>query len=279
MTLEELVRAALSEDIGPGDWTTRLLVPPELIGSAQVISKANGVLSGLKPFGEVFRLLDSSLRMHRHFSDGDDIAAGDVVLKMEGKVAAILTGERTALNFLQRLTGIATLTRKYVESVRGTKAVILDTRKTTPLWRSLEKEAVRHGGGANHRSGLFDMILIKENHEAAAGGLAAAVQRAKQNQKNVGIHSPLAIEVEIQKLEQLDKILPLGVDRIMLDNFSLQDIREAVQRVNGIIPVEVSGGVTLDDVRQIALCGVDFISVGALTHSAPAHDFSLLVNP
>ena len=279
MTLEELVRAALSEDIGPGDWTTRLLVPPELTGSAQVISKAQGVLSGLKPFGEVFRQIDSSLQIQSYFSDGDDVAAGDVVLQLKGKVAAILTGERTALNFLQRLTGIATLTRKYVESVRGTKAIILDTRKTTPLWRSLEKEAVRHGGAANHRFGLFDMILIKENHAAAAGGLAAAVQRAKQNQKNVGIHSPLAIEVEIQNLEQLDEILPLGVDRIMLDNFSLQDIRTAGQRINGIIPVEVSGGVTLDNVRPIALGNVDFISVGALTHSAPAHDFSLLVIP
>ncbi len=279
MTLEKLIREALSEDIGPGDWTTRLLVPPELTGSAQVISKANGVLSGSKPFSEVFRQIDSSLQMQCYFSDGDDLAANDVVLLLEGKVAAILTGERTALNFLQRLSGIATLTRKYVESVRGTKAIILDTRKTTPLWRSLEKEAVRHGGAANHRFGLFDMILIKENHAAAAGGLAAAVQRAKQNQKNVGIHSPLAIEVEIQNLEQLDEILPLGVDRIMLDNFSLQDIRTAGQRINGIIPVEVSGGVTLDNVRPIALGNVDFISVGALTHSAPAHDFSLLVIP
>jgi len=277
MTLEELVATALIEDVGPGDWTTQLLVAPDLSGSAQVTSKTEGVLSGLKPFFEVFRQIDSSLKIHANFSDGDDISAGAVVLQLEGKVRAILTGERTALNFLQRMTGIATLTRKYVKAVEGTRAIILDTRKTTPLLRHLEKVAVIHGGGANHRFGLFDMLLIKENHLAAAGGGAAAIQRAKQNQKDLGIPSPLALEVEIQDLSQLDDVLEAGVDRIMLDNFPLKAIRAAVRRIKGKIPIEVSGGVTLENVRDIARCGVDFISVGALTHSAPAHDFSLLV--
>ena len=183
MTLEQLVREALLEDIGSGDWTTRLLVPPDLAGSARVISKAEGVLSGLKPFLEVFRQIDASLEIHSDFSDGQEISVGAVVLRLHGKVHSMVTGERTALNFLQRMTGIATLTRKYVQAIKATKAIILDTRKTTPLLRGLEKEAVVHGGGSNHRFGLFDMILIKENHVAAAGGMAAAIRQAKRHRK------------------------------------------------------------------------------------------------
>jgi len=278
MKLEELIRAALEEDIGAGDWTTRFLVSPQLQGKAQVISREAGILSGLEAFAEVFRQLDEKIGMEPNYRDGDAISAGDFVIGLEGSVAPILTGERTALNFLQRLSGMATLTRKYVDAVQGTKAVILDTRKTTPLLRALEKAAVRHGGGSNHRFGLHDMILIKENHQYVAGGIAAAIWQAKTSMQKSGVSQPLQIEVEIQNLDQLDEALKLDVDRIMLDNFSLRDIRQAVRRVDRRVPLEVSGGVNLENVRQIALTGVDYISVGALTHSAKALDFSLLLS-
>jgi nicotinate-nucleotide pyrophosphorylase (carboxylating) len=279
MTLEAMVRAALEEDVGACDWTTKLLILPSAAGSAQVISKAAGVLSGLDPFSEVYRLLDSSIKVSADFQDGSPISAGAVVLHLEGPVAGILTGERTALNFLQRLSGIATLTRQFVAAIQGTKAIILDTRKTTPLLRSLEKAAVRHGGGSNHRAGLYDMILIKENHIAAAGGISAAIWQAKLGQQKAGLNRPLLIEIEVQNLEQLEEALKFDIDRIMLDNFQLPEIRRAVERAEGRVPLEVSGGINIANVREIALCGVDYVSIGALTHSATAHDFSLMLNP
>ena len=275
--LATLVCRALEEDVGQGDVTSMWTLPPGLRGRGAFVSKGQGILAGMEVAGEVFRQVSPEVRLDALRVDGAAIAPGDILGTVKGPMAAILTAERTALNLMQRMSGIATATRRYVDAVRGTRAVILDTRKTTPLLRHLEKVAVIHGGGANHRFGLFDMLLIKENHLAAAGGGAAAIQRAKQNQKDLGIPSPLALEVEIQDLSQLDDVLEAGVDRIMLDNFPLKAIRVAVRRIKGKIPIEVSGGVTLENVRNIARCGVDFISVGALTHSAPAHDFSLLV--
>jgi nicotinate-nucleotide pyrophosphorylase (carboxylating) len=273
--LAQLVSDALREDVGEADWTTRLLIDPQAAGSASVIARAWGILSGLAPFTEVFRQIDEHIEVRPQFGEGDALTAGSTVLLLEGPLGGIMTGERTALNFLQRLSGVATLTTRYVQAVQGTRAVILDTRKTTPGLRALEKAAVRHGGGSNHRLGLYDMILIKDNHVAAAGGIAAALQRAREGLKRLSRAIP--VEVEVRNLEELQDALALSPDRIMLDNFSLEGIRRAVDFTAGRVPLEASGGVNLESVREIARCGVDFISVGALTHSAPALDFSLLL--
>ena len=272
MDLKTLISKALEEDVGSGDLTTNLTVDKTASGTARVISRSDGVLSGLSPFTEVFRQLDSGLTVTCLFHDGHSFEKGDVICELSGPIASILTGERTALNFLGRLSGIATLTRRYVDEVEGTKAVILDTRKTTPLLRSLEKAAVRHGGGDNHRVGLYDMILIKDNHEYAAGGVAAALSRVTN-----GLDRDVKVEVEVQTVAQLDEVMKFKVDRILLDNFTPDMIRAAVAKVNDRVPIEVSGGISLENVRQIALSGVDFISVGALTHSAPSVDFTLLL--
>lgn len=273
MNLKEFVSAALEEDIGSGDITTQLTIPPGRNRTASVISKSEGILAGTAAFIEVFRQLDESLQIELKFQDGERISAGDIVIEMSGAVAPILIGERTALNFLGRLAGIATLTGLYVENVQGTGAVILDTRKTTPLMRRLEKDAVRSGGGGNHRFGLYNMILVKDNHEVAAGGIAEALSRIESNLKE-----DVQIEVEIQSPDQIDEVLQYKIDRILLDNFSIDMIAEAVKKVAGRVPLEVSGGVTLDNVRAIAQTGVDFISVGALTHSPPNFDFSLRID-
>ncbi|MFH1861663.1 MAG: carboxylating nicotinate-nucleotide diphosphorylase [bacterium] len=271
MTLEEIVHHALLEDIGHGDVTTQCTVDPDLQGEARIWAKSAGVLSGLKPFMEVFRQVDPEIKVVALIQDGSTFEVGEVVIYISGPVAGILTGERTALNFLQRLSGIASLTRKYVEEIKGTRAQILDTRKTTPLLRFLEKEAVLHGGGTNHRLGLYDMVLVKENHEFAAGSISNALNRIIAE-----CPGGMLIEVEIQDSSQLEQVLRFPIARIMLDNFSLPMIQEAVTMVAGRVPLEVSGGVTLENVRKIASIGVDYISVGALTHSAPAIDFSLL---
>ncbi|RJP73652.1 MAG: carboxylating nicotinate-nucleotide diphosphorylase [Candidatus Zixiibacteriota bacterium] len=273
--LSQLVSAALREDVGEADWTTRLLLDPQTAGTAKVMAKAPGILSGLEPFVEVFRQVDDQIVVRPQCREGDRLSPGEVAVYVEGRLGGIMTGERTALNFLQRLSGIATLTARFVEAVEGTRAVILDTRKTTPGLRLLEKAAVRHGGGSNHRLGLYDMILIKDNHVAAAGGVTAALQQTRQALAHAGRNLP--IEVEVQNLEQLDEALALRPDRILLDNFSLDQIRRAVETAAGRVPLEVSGGVTLEGVREVAHCGVDYISVGALTHSAPALDLSLLL--
>ena len=272
MDLKTLISKALEEDVGSGDLTTNLTVDKTASGTARVISRSAGVLSGLLPFTEVFRQLDSGLTVTCLFHDGHSFDKGDVICELSGPIASILTGERTALNFLGRLSGIATLTRRYVDEVEGTKAVILDTRKTTPLLRSLEKAAVRHGGGDNHRAGLYDMILIKDNHEYAAGGVGTALSRVTN-----GLDRDVKVEVEVQTVAQLDEVMKFKVDRILLDNFTPDMIRAAVAKVNDRVPIEVSGGISLENVRQIALSGVDFISVGALTHSAPSVDFTLLL--
>ena len=267
---DQLLRMALAEDLGSGDITTFATIAAELKGGAVVFGREPFVLSGSGPFQRVFELLDPEIKIESLFCDGTLIEPGTTVFKMEGKVAALLGGERTALNLVQRLRGIATLTRKMVETIGEAPCRLLDTRKTTPLWRSLEKEAVRHGGGKNHRFGLSDGILIKDNHIAAAGGVAPSVRRARQ-------HAPhtLRIEVEVESIEQLREAITAGADIVLLDNFSLAMLKEAVAVTGGRVLLEASGGVTLDTVGAIAATGVDFVSCGALTHSARAIDLTM----
>ncbi len=267
-----LLDQALAEDVGDGDRTTLWTVPPEARGRGRILARARGVICGLPVAAEVFRRVEPRLAFRPRVEEGAEVAPGQTVAEVEGPLSGILTGERVALNFLQRLSGIATLTRRFVEAVSGTKAVILDTRKTTPGWRLLEKYAVRVGGGQNHRMGLYDMVLIKENHIAAAGSLRAAVERVRARNRE-----RLPVEVEVRTLEELEEALALGVRRILLDNMDLETLQEAVERTGGRARLEASGGVTLETVRAVAETGVDFISVGALTHSAPALDLSLLI--
>lgn len=270
MDLVSLVKAALEEDVGSGDITTELTIDADGAGEAIVIPRADGVLSGTIPFKEVFRQLDGNINIDWHCQDGEEVKKDVAICGISGSVRAILTAERTALNFLGRLSGIASLTRKFVDQVSGTQAVILDTRKTTPLLRALEKDAVRHGGGCNHRHGLYDMVLIKDNHEAAAGGIGQAINRIKES-----LDTDIQIEVEVDSIEKIDEVLNYEVDKILLDNFSLEMMEEAVIKVAGQIPLEASGGITLENVRNFAQTGVDYISAGMLTHSAKCFDFSL----
>lgn len=275
--VEQLVRAALEEDLGTGDVTTAATVPVGARGKARVIAKAAGVVAGLEPAREVYRQTDPDVAFVARLADGDDVAAGGVVATAAGSFGRLLEAERTALNFLQRLSGIATLTRCYVEAVRGTAAHIVDTRKTTPGWRALEKAAVAAGGGANHRMGLFDAFLVKENHLAAAGGIVRALTTVA-----VANRAGLPVEIEIRSLEELDRALehPDPPDRVLLDNFAPAELSEAVRRTRDARPgilIEASGNVTLDTVRVIAETGVDWISIGALTHSAAALDLSCLI--
>jgi nicotinate-nucleotide pyrophosphorylase (carboxylating) len=271
-----LIRTALEEDVGPGDWTTQWTVPTEHTARAVIVAKAEGVLSGLHVAERVFHTLDPDLEVRLLAREGEAVGAGQTVVEMQGRTRSILTGERVALNFVQRLSGVATATRRYVEAVRGTGARILDTRKTTPGLRALEKNAVASGGGVNHRFGLHDMVLIKENHIAAAGGITAAVERVR-----AGNSAGLKVEVETNSLAEVDEVLGMDVDRILLDNMPLSMLHAAVERVRARgehrPETEASGGVSLDTVRAVAETGVDFVSVGALTHSAPALDLSLLI--
>ena len=271
----KLIDIALHEDVGAGDWTTRWVVPARTRATARVIAKADGVIAGLSVASSVFLRIDPRVEIATELADGSAVREGDVVLAIKGPARTILSGERTALNFLQRLSGIATATRKYADAIAGTDAKILDTRKTTPGWRSLEKAAVKAGGGQNHRIGLFDMVLIKENHIAIAGGVAEAVKRVRDaNTKG------LQIEVEVRNKDELRAALDEGCDIVLLDNMDVQGIRECVRLVKQrISPVktEASGNMTLDRVRAVAETGVDYISVGALTHSVTALDLSLLM--
>lgn len=272
-----LIDMALAEDLSAhGDITTLALSPKrgDDLASARIIAKAEGIISGLPLVFQVFERAQVACKLKTE--EGERVAPRMIVAELSGAASAILTYERTALNFLQRLSGIATHTRKFVEAIAGTKAMILDTRKTTPGWRALEKYAVRCGGGENHRMGLHDMFLIKENHIAAAGGIAAAVQSCRayaQTQKK-----KWRVEVEAKNREEVEQCLQAGVDQIMLDNMSLADMRHAVQLVAGRVPLEASGNVTLERIAAIAATGVDYISSGSLTHSAPAMDFSLLLD-
>jgi nicotinate-nucleotide pyrophosphorylase (carboxylating) len=270
--IRDAVACALKEDVGDGDITTAATVPPEARARARITQKAPGVIFGLDAAQETFRSLDPEVSLDRLCEEGDWREGGSV-LDIEGSARAILTGERTALNFLQRLSGVATLTARCVRAVEGTGARILDTRKTTPGLRALEKAAVAAGGGTNHRTGLYDAILIKENHAAIAGGVGEAVRKARAQ----GAGVPL--EVECRTLEEVDEALAAGAPQILLDNMTIEQLREAVARVAGRAELEASGGVTLETLRDIAATGVDFISVGALTHSAPALDLSLILEP
>ncbi len=264
-----IVRLALAEDVGRGDLTTESTVPPDAVAGAEILQKAPGVLCGLPVVETVFAELDPRVRVQRLVEEG---TAGDqrTVARIEGPAAAILTGERTALNFLQRLSGVATAARRAVELVAGTRAEIIDTRKTTPGMRVLEKYAVRVGGARNHRAGLDDGFLIKENHIRAAGGIAAAVRAA------TGRAAPgQVVEVEVTTLDELDQALAVGAPLILLDNFSVDLLRSAVERVGGRARLEASGSITLANLADVARAGVDYISLGALTHSAGVLDFSL----
>jgi nicotinate-nucleotide pyrophosphorylase (carboxylating) len=270
--IREAAARALGEDRGPADITTMACVAPEVRRKARIFAKEPCVLAGLPVAEQVFREQDPGLQLEAATADGALVEPGGTVLTISGSAASILTGERCALNFLQQLSGVATLTRLFVESVAGTKCRILDTRKTVPGLRALQKYAVRCGGGTNHRFGLYDMFLLKDNHLALMGGggtLAEAVRRARALQPEA------RIEVEVDRVGQIPEVLAQNVDQILLDNMTLDEMREAVALIAGRARTEASGNMTLDRVRDVAGTGVDFISVGALTHSVPAIDFSL----
>ncbi|MQA92069.1 MAG: carboxylating nicotinate-nucleotide diphosphorylase [Gemmatimonas sp.] len=274
--LPTLVQLALQEDVGAGDWTTLWTVPETAVVQARIVAKGNGVIAGTEAAAETFRAVDPSVQLEFSRPDGATVCDGDIVATLEGPARSILTSERVALNFLQRLSGVATLTRKFVDAIAGTGARILDTRKTTPLMRALEKQAVLAAGGSNHRVGLFDMVLVKENHIRAAGGISAAVEAVRRQSSG-----DLAIEVETSTLEEVREVLGASVDRVLFDNMSIPMLRQAVSMVrdSGIqIETEASGGIALSTIRRVAETGVDFISLGALTHSPPALDLSLLVS-
>jgi nicotinate-nucleotide pyrophosphorylase (carboxylating) len=272
-TITEIVARALAEDVGEGDATTAATVPEQVRARALITQKAPGVIYGMDVAVETFCALDSEIVAERLTSEGEWRDDGGPVLRLEGSARAILTGERTALNFLQRLSGVATMAARCVRAVDGTGATILDTRKTTPGLRALEKAAVAAGGATNHRFGLFDAILIKENHAALAGGVGEAVRRARE-------YAPgLTLEVECRTLAEVDDALAAGAAWILLDNMTVAQLGDAVRHVDGRAKLEASGGVTLDTLREIASTGVNFVSVGALTHSAPALDLSLLLEP
>ena len=273
-----LIDLALAEDLGEtGDITVRAIFTEEnrKTGEAVVIAKSAGVVAGLKIFSRVFAKVESFVQIDFSVNDKDDLSPKQTVANLRGPLASILAGERVALNFLQRLSGIATLTKKFVDAVAGTKAKILDTRKTTPGWRVLEKYAVQCGGGFNHRLGLYDMFLIKENHIAVAGSIAAAVRQCREFGRRHGRQWHL--EVEARTLAEVEECLRLDVTHIMLDNMTTGDMQKAVKLVNGRAELEASGNVNLENVAAIAAAGVDYISIGALTHSAPAMDYSLLI--
>jgi nicotinate-nucleotide pyrophosphorylase (carboxylating) len=271
--LVSIVRQALEEDIGDGDITTLCTVPPDALIDGKLYAKEAGVIAGLEVARLAFSLVDENVNFLPSVIDGERVRQGDVIAEVNGSARALLSAERVALNFLQRMSGIATLTRRFVDAVQGTSAVILDTRKTAPGLRLLDKWAVRLGGGQNHRMGLYDMVLIKENHIAAVGGISETVARVRAQDDQAR-----AIEVEVTNMTELAEALELNVDRIMLDNMSLAEMREAVRLTAGRVPLEASGNVDLDNVADVAATGVDYISIGMLTHSVQALDISLLLH-
>ena len=276
MNLEEFIKAALQEDIGEGDHTTLATINENATGRAEIIIKEACIISGIELAGRIFTHYDSALNIKAHFKDGDKIPAGTTCIVIEGRLRSMLSCERLVLNCMQRMSGIASLTYKMCAQISGTKAKILDTRKTTPLFRLIEKWAVETGGGENHRFGLFDMILIKNNHVDAAGGVAKAIHSVKEylEKKNKN----LFIVVEARNMSEVNEALQAGgVNRILLDNFSPSQLAEAVIAINGRVQTEASGKITLDDVRQYAETGVDYISAGALTHSYKTIDMSLRI--
>ena len=271
--LEQDIKHWLAEDIGDGDHTTLCCIPADAIGRSRLIVKDTGIIAGIEVAKKVFEIFDKELRITQYMHDGDEVKPQDIAFEVEGKVRSLLQTERLMLNIMQRMSGIATRTRGYVKLLEGTRTRILDTRKTTPGLRMLEKEAVLIGGGCNHRIGLYDMILLKDNHIDFAGGISQAIDRAnkylKDNNKN------LKIEIEVRDFDELNEVLASGnVNRIMLDNFSVADTRKAVEIIGGRFETESSGGITETTIREYALAGVDYISVGALTHSIKSLDMS-----
>ena len=270
--IDDLIALAFAEDVGDGDHTTLSTIPADEMGRQQLIVKEEGILAGVEMARRVFNYFDPELKMTVFINDGARVKPGDIAFVVEGRVRSLLQTERTMLNIMQRMSGIATMTAKYQDRLAGLKTKVLDTRKTTPGMRLIEKEAVKIGGGENHRIGLFDMILIKDNHVDFAGGIPQAVAAAKKYCKDTG--RDLKIEVEVRNTDEIDQALAAGIDRIMLDNFTPERTREAVARIAGRVEIESSGGITLDTLRQYGECGVDYISVGALTHSVKGLDLS-----
>ena len=274
MTIDEIIEKALAEDIGDGDQTSLSTIPKEAKGKAQLLIKEDGILAGVKIAEKVFNKVDKNIVFNVLLKDGEKVKYGDIAFVVEGSSIFLLSAERLALNFMQRMSGIATATGKIVEKLHGLKTKVIDTRKTTPNLRILEKESVVIGGGENHRMGLYDMIMIKDNHVDYAGGISKAIKSAKryliENKKD------LKIEIEVRNFKELNEVLEIGnIDRIMLDNFSVKDMKKAIQIINGKYETEASGGITIDTIREYAETGVDFISVGALTHQVKSLDMSL----
>ena len=270
--IDDLLTLAFAEDVGDGDHTTLSTIPADAMGKQRLIVKEPGIIAGVEMARKVFEKFDSDLKMTVFINDGAEVKPGDIAFEVEGKVRSLLQTERVMLNIMQRMSGISTVTAKYQKLLEGLKTKVLDTRKTTPGLRMLEKEAVRIGGGCNHRIGLFDMILIKDNHVDFAGGIKEAVESAKKYCKETG--RDLKIELEVRNEEEIKQALEVGVDRIMLDNFTPERTREAVKLINGAVEIESSGGITIDTLRAYGECGVDYISVGALTHSVKGLDMS-----
>lgn len=272
--LQRFITAALAEDVGDGDHTSLSTIPPKAVGEARLIIKEPGILAGLAEALAVFSEVEATLSVTTFKSDGDAVDVGDVVLTVRGSIHGILRAERLVLNIMQRMSGIATATHRIVKAIAGTATKVLDTRKTTPLLRFLEKKAVTIGGGVNHRFGLYDMMLIKDNHVDYAGGITNAIMRANAYRKKMD--RPISIEVEVRDMEEVEQVLSVGgVERIMLDNFTPDALREAVALINGRLVTEASGGITIANIRDYAAAGVDFISIGALTHSVKSLDMSL----
>lgn len=274
MTIDEIILKALREDIGEGDHTSLSTIPANASGKARLLVKEDGVLAGVDIARKVFYHTDDRIAMEQFIQDGSRVKIGDIAFEVSGPSIALLTAERTALNFMQRMSGIATQTRRMVDAIEGLPTRILDTRKTTPLLREFEKMAVRMGGGFNHRFGLYDMILIKDNHVDFSGGIAKAITSCHEYMHHKGLH--LSIEIETRNLDEVSQVLEHGgVQRIMLDNFSFEMLRDAVKMIGPTYETEASGGITLQSIRKYAECGVNFISVGALTHHINSLDMSL----
>ncbi len=270
---DRLIDLSFSEDIGDGDHTTLCCIPEDAEGKSKLLIKEEGILAGMRIAKEVFHRFDPTLQVEQFLEDGARVKPGDVAMVVSGKVRSLLQTERLMLNIMQRMSGIATMTNRYVERLKGTHTRVLDTRKTTPGMRMLEKEAVKIGGGVNHRIGLFDMILLKDNHVDFCGGIAQALDRCAAYQQEKGLN--LKVEIECRTFDEIRQVMAHGgADRIMLDNFSVDDTRKAVQLIDHKFETESSGGITFDTLRDYAECGVDFISVGALTHSVKGLDMS-----
>lgn len=274
MTIDEIIEQALIEDIGDGDHTSLSVIPPDAFGRAHLLVKQEGVLAGIGVAEKVFKKVDSRIFFHPLIADGSRIKYGDIAFTVEGPSASILMAERLVLNFMQRMSGIATATAEYVDRISGLKTKVLDTRKTTPLLRELEKYAVKAGGALNHRFGLYDMIMIKDNHVDFAGGISNAIHTA--NEYLLRTNRKLKIEIEVRNFDELEQVIETGgVNRIMLDNFSPDRLRKAIELIGGRFETEASGGITLETIRSYAETGVDFVSVGALTHHIVSLDLSL----